>query len=182
MINFSSEEQIVDRLLDGKIIAVCIGRAEMGPRALCNRSIIADPRSRENIERINRKIKNRDFWMPFAPVIMHEYQHEILENPKQLPSPHMTIGFNTKEGKKKMPAAVHQYDGTARPLILEKDVNERMWNVLNLFYKKTGMPALVNTSFNLHGEPIVNSFDDAIHVFNNSGLDSLWLDNHIIDK
>lgn len=180
--NFSNEEQIVERLLDGKIIAVCIGRAEMGPRALCNRSIIADPRNKENVERINRKIKNRDFWMPFAPVIMHEYQHEIIENPKHLRSPYMTIAFNTKEGKKKMPAAVHQYDGTARPLILEKDVNEKMWNVLNLFYKKTGMPALVNTSFNLHGEPIVNSFDDAIHVFNNSGLDSLWLDNHIIDK
>ena len=179
---YHNEEQIVKRLLDGKIIATCIGRSEMGPRALCNRSIIADPRNRENIELINRKIKNRDFWMPFAPVVMYEYQHEIIDNPKHLDSPYMTIGFDTKEGKKKMPVAVHQYDGTARPLILKKETNERMWNVLNLFYKKTGMPALVNTSFNLHGEPIVNSFDDAMHVFNNSGLDSLWLDNHIIDK
>ena len=180
--DFTSEEQIVERLLEGKIVASCIGRSEMGPRALCNRSIIADPRNKDNIEIINKKIKNRDFWMPFAPVVMYEHQHEILENPKNIHSPHMTIGFNTKEGKKKMPVAVHQSDGTARPLILEKNVNPRMWNVLNIFYKKTGMPALVNTSFNLHGEPIVNSFNDAMHVFNNSGLDSLWLDNHIIDK
>ena len=180
--DFKNEEEIVERLLEGKIIAACIGRSEMGPRALCNRSIIADPRKKDNIEKINKKIKNRDFWMPFAPVIMYEHQHEILENPKNIASPYMTIGFNTKEGKKKIPVGVHQSDGTARPLILERKVNPRMWNVLDIFYKKTGIPALVNTSFNLHGEPIVNSFNDAIHVFKNSGLDTLWLDNHIIDK
>ncbi len=154
----------------------------MGPRALCNRSIIADPRNRNNIEKINRKIKNRDFWMPFAPVILHEQSHMLLENPKNLQAPHMTIAMNTIDGKNVIPAAVHPYDGTARPFILEKTTNPKMWDVVNLFYKKTGVPALVNTSFNLHGQPIVDSFNDALYVLKNSGLDSLWLDNHIIDK
>jgi carbamoyltransferase len=179
---FSSSKQIVDRLLEGKIIATCFGRAEMGPRALGNRSIIADPRKRENIEKINRKIKNRDFWMPFAPVILQEFQNEILKNPKDTPSPHMTIGFDTIEGKERIPVGVHQYDGTARPLILKKNTNERLWEVIKEFYDHTKIPALVNTSFNLHGEPMVNSFNDALHVFERSGLDSIWFDNHIIDK
>ncbi len=179
---FTHVEQIVERLLDGKIIATCIGRSEMGPRALCNRSIIADPRNRNNIEKINRKIKNRDFWMPFAPVIIADYSDKLLVNPKNLQSPHMTIAMDTLDGKNVIPAAVHQYDGTARPLILEKNTNSLVWDVINSFYQKTDIPALVNTSFNLHGEPMVDSFNDALHVFENSGLDSLWIDNHIIDK
>ena len=179
---YSDVEQIVERLLDGNIIATCIGRSEMGPRALCNRSIIADPRNRNNIEKINRKIKNRDFWMPFAPVVIADYSNELLVNPKNLQSPHMTIAMDTIDGKNVIPAAVHQYDGTARPLILEKSTNPLVWDVINSFYEKTHIPALVNTSFNLHGEPMVDSFNDALYVFENSGLDSLWIDNHIIDK
>lgn len=179
---YQNPDQIVDRILDGKIIATCLGRAEMGPRALGNRSILADPRKKENIEKINRKIKNRDFWMPFAPVILDEYQHEIIHNPKKLECPHMTLVFDTKNGKETIPAAIHQYDGTARPFILKKETNPKIWEIVNKFYQETNIPVLVNTSFNLHGQPIVNSFSDAIHVFNNSGLDSLLLDNHIIDK
>lgn len=179
---FENSYQIVKRILDGKIVAVCRGRAEMGPRALGNRSIIADPRIRENIERINHKIKNRDFWMPFAPVILYEKQHEIIYNPKKILSPHMTIGFDTINGKERIPAAVHQYDGTARPMILKKEVNPLLWEILNKFYQKTKIPALLNTSFNLHGEPIVNDINDAMRVFEESGLDTLLLDFHILDK
>lgn len=179
---FREVEQIVTRLLEQKIVATCLGRSEMGPRALCNRSILADPRNFENIEKINRKIKNRDFWMPFAPVILKEYQKELLKNDKDTECPHMTIAMQTINGKKKIPAAIHQYDGTARPLILEKDTNPVIWKLIELFYEKTGIPALVNTSFNLHGAPLVESFNDAIEVFTNSGIDSLWIDNHIIDK
>ena len=179
---FENTDQLLKRILDGKIIATCLGRTEMGPRALCNRSILADPTKRENIEIINRKIKNRDFWMPFAPVILHEFQDQLLENPKKIESPHMTIGFDTIKGKERIPAAVHQYDGTARPLILKKETNPLVWELINKFHDKTGIPALLNTSFNLHGKPIVNSFLDALHVFENSGLDVLWLDKHIIEK
>ena len=94
----------------------------------------------------------------------------------------MTLVFDTKNGKETIPAAIHQYDGTARPFILKKETNPKIWEIVNKFYQETNIPVLVNTSFNLHDQPIVNSFSDAIHVFNNSGLDSLLLDNHIIDK
>ncbi|MEM3159497.1 MAG: carbamoyltransferase C-terminal domain-containing protein [Nitrososphaera sp.] len=179
---FTSTDQIVDRLLEGKIVATCLGRMEMGPRALCNRSILADPRQQQNIEKINRKIKNRDFWMPFAPVVLEEYQDMVIRNDKKFESPYMTIAFDSIDGKQKMPAAVHMYDGTARPLILKKETNPIIWETVKKFYDRTGVPALVNTSFNLHGEPLVNTFADAMHVFDNSGLDTLWLDRHVIDK
>ena len=179
---YTSVEQILSHVLDNKIIAVCRGRMEMGQRALGNRSIIADPRNTENIQKINQSIKMRDFWMPFAPVVLFEKQEELLINTKKIDSPFMTITFNTIDGKKKIPVAIHQSDQTARAQILRKNQNSELWDLINKFYDKTGVPALVNTSFNLHGKPIVNNLQDALHVFENSGLDVLWLDNHIIEK
>tara|TARA_Y100000310_G_scaffold94901_2_gene92716 strand:+ start:20132 stop:21922 length:1791 start_codon:yes stop_codon:yes gene_type:complete len=179
---YTNVEQILSHVLDNKIIAVCRGRMEMGQRALGNRSIIADPRNTENIQKINQSIKMRDFWMPFAPVVLFEKQEELLINTKKIDSPFMTITFNTIDGKKKIPVGIHQSDQTARAQILRKNQNPELWDLINKFYDKTGVPALVNTSFNLHGKPIVNNLQDALHVFENSGLDVLWLDNHIIEK
>lgn len=178
---FKNVKQITDLLLQGKSIAICRGKGEMGPRALGNRSIIADPRTLENVQVINRMIKNRDFWMPFAPIIIREFENLILKNPKKIYSPHMTMGFETIDDYK-IPAAVHQYDKTARAQILEKKTNPILWDVINDFYSKTGVPAILNTSFNLHGHPLVNSVEDAHYVFINSGLEVLWLNNHIIEK
>lgn len=180
--NFVSEDQILEKILDNKVIAVCRGRMEMGQRALGNRSILADPRSRLNVEKINHSIKMRDFWMPFAPVILQEYHHVLLENPGNLDSPFMTITFETKDGKSRIPAAVHQSDGTARAQLLRKEHNPTLWNLIFKFYEKTGIPALLNTSLNLHGEPIVRTIQDAIRVFNKSDLEVLWLNNHVIEK
>ena len=179
---FNSEEQILEQILENKIIAVCRERMEMGQRALGNRSIIADPRTRFNVEKINNSIKKRDFWMPFAPVILSEYQDLLIENPKGIDSPFMTITFETKDGKNKFPAAVHQADGTTRAQLLKKEQNPIMWNLIFKFYEKTGIPALLNTSFNLHGEPIVRTIQDALRVFDKSELEVLWLDEHIIEK
>lgn len=179
---FVSEDQIVERLLQNKTVAVCRGRMEMGQRALGNRSIIADPRTRHNVEKINHSIKMRDFWMPFAPVILSEYQEVLLDNPKNIDSPFMTIAFETKDGKSRIPASVHQSDGTARAQLLKKEHNSTLWNVIFKFYEKTGIPGLLNTSLNLHGEPIVRTVQDAIRVFNKSDLEVLWLNNHIIEK
>ena len=179
---FNSEEQILEQILENKIIAVCRGRMEMGQRALGNRSIIADPRTRFNVEKINNSIKKRDFWMPFAPVILSEYQDLLIENPKGIDSPFMTIAFETKDGKNKFPAAVHQADGTTRAQLLKKEQNPILWNLIFKFYEKTGIPALLNTSFNLHGEPIVRTIQDALRVFGKSELEVLWLDEHIIEK
>jgi len=179
---FDSEEQILEKLLEGKIIATCRGNMEMGQRSLGNRSIIADPRISSNVEKINNSIKKRDFWMPFAPIILSEYQDLLIKNPKNLESPFMTIAFETKDGKNKIPAAVHQADGTARAQLLKKEQNPILWNLIFKFYEKTGVPALLNTSFNLHGEPIVRTVNDGLRVFKKSELEVLWLDNHIIEK
>ena len=179
---FNSEEQILEQILENKIVAVCRGKMEMGQRALGNRSIIADPRTRSNVEKINNSIKKRDFWMPFAPVILEEYQDLLIENPKKIDSPFMTIAFETKDGKNKFPAGVHQADGTARAQLLKKEHNPILWNLIFKFYEKTGIPALLNTSFNLHGEPIVRTIHDALRVFDKSELEVLWLDEHIIEK
>ena len=179
---FNSEEQILEQILENKIVAVCRGRMEMGQRSLGNRSIIADPRTRSNVEKINNSIKKRDFWMPFAPVILEEYQDLLIQNPKKIDSPFMTIAFETKDGKNKFPAGVHQADGTARAQLLKKEHNPILWNLIFKFYEKTGIPALLNTSFNLHGEPIVRTIHDALRVFDKSELEVLWLDEHIIEK
>jgi carbamoyltransferase len=179
---FESVKQILDKLLDNKIIGICRGRMEMGQRALGNRSIIADPRNILNVEKINDSIKNRDFWMPFAPIVLEEYQDVLIENPKKIESPHMTIAFETKNGKQTIPATVHRSDGTARAQLLKKSVNPELWELIFQFYKKTEVPAILNTSLNLHGFPIVRTIDDALNVFKNSKLDVLWLNNHIIEK
>jgi carbamoyltransferase len=179
---YNSEEEILEKILENKIVAICRGNMEMGQRSLGNRSIVADPRISSNVEKINNSIKMRDFWMPFAPIILSEYQDLLIKNPKNLESPFMTIAFETKDGKNKIPAAVHQADGTARAQLLKKEENPVLWNLIFKFYEKTGIPALLNTSFNLHGEPIVRSVKDGLRVFEKSGLEVLWLDNHIIEK
>ena len=120
--------------------------------------------------------------MPFSPIVLDDYQEELIKNPKKLESPHMTIAFETKEGENKIPAAIHQADKTARPQLLMKEVNPELWELIKRFYDETGIPSLLNTSFNLHGEPIVNDINDALHVFENSKLDALWLNRHIIEK
>ena len=94
----------------------------------------------------------------------------------------MTIAFNTINGKNKIPAAIHKSDSTARAQLLEKKDNPELWNVIYEFYNQTGIPALLNTSFNLHGYPIVRNLKDAHYVFENSDLNVLWLDNHFVTK
>ena len=94
----------------------------------------------------------------------------------------MTIAFETKDNGKKIPAAIHQSDKTSRAQTLSRDENPELWKLISKFYKNTGVPALLNTSFNLHGYPIVNSIYDAKKVFEKSDLEALWLQNHIIIK
>lgn len=183
IIKVNNLKQVCDVLLKYSIISVCRGRAEMGQRSLGNRSILADPRFFGNVKKINTAIKQRDFWMPFAPVILDKYQKKLIINKKNLKSPFMTLTFDTtKFGQKSIPAAIHPADKTARAQILEREQNQDLWNLINIFYEKTGVPALLNTSFNLHGYPIVNSIWDAKKVLENSDLQVLWLDNHILIK
>ena len=170
-------------LYDGNIIARSVGKMEFGQRSLGNRSILADPSKLDVKEKINSAIKNRDFWMPFAPVILDSYSEKYLINPKNIKSPYMTLAFNTTQlGYDAMKAACHPSDRTCRAQILYKTSNVELYNLLDEFESISGRGALMNTSFNLHGYPIVNSPKDAVYVFENSDLDCLALNNYLIKK
>ena len=180
----SDVSEIAKLLANGEIIGVMRGRAEFGARALGNRSILADPRRKDTVQRINEAIKNRDFWMPFALSIMAEHLDEYIENPKKLLSPFMAISLDVKREKlDDIQAGIHPYDKTVRPQAVTNESNPEYHNLLMEFYKLTGIPALLNTSFNLHGEPIVDSLKDAIFTFRNSGLDHLFIqDKFLLSK
>lgn len=178
-----SPEFLAERLTKGKVLSRFCGRMEFGARALGNRSILADPRSHKMIRKINEKIKNRDFWMPFAPVIINERADDYLVNPKKLDTPFMAIGCETTElAVESLPAALHPYDFTCRPQVLEREANPSYYDLIKAFEKKTGCGSLLNTSFNIHGEPIVASLEDAWDVFTRSGLDGLIMGNIYIEK
>jgi carbamoyltransferase len=122
--------------------------------------------------------------MPFAPIIIKEHQKKYFNNSKKISCDFMTISFDTLKNKnyKHIVAASHLRDKTIRPQLLDKESNSDLYQILKKFYKITGMSGLINTSFNLHGYPIVNSPADAIEVFFKSGLDYLVLNNFIIKK
>jgi len=183
VIRAPSNEKIADLLADGNVIARCAGRMEFGQRALGNRSILADPSDLRVKDKINAMIKSRDFWMPFAPIVLDDFVDRYLVNPKKLSSPHMTIGFDTTpEGFDAMIAACHPADKTARAQILKRESNPDVYDLIKAFEQKTGRGAILNTSFNLHGYPIVNTPQEAYDVFNRSGLDGLLLKSHLILK
>lgn len=175
---------LVARLLaEGRIVARCAGRSEFGARALGNRSILADPRDLGHVRAINSKIKSRDFWMPFAPAVLDHRADEYLDNPKQLRAPFMTVAFGTHPaGRRALAAALHQADLTCRPQIVTAAVNPGYHALLSAFETVTGSGGLLNTSFNMHGEPIVQTAADAVDVLERSGLDALMLDEYLIEK
>ena len=181
--NKPTNKQVAQLLSEGLIIARCKDRMEFGQRALGNRSILANPKDSDVVQRINSAIKNRDFWMPFAPIILDKNVPIYLENPKNIHSPYMTIGFETtKTGYKSMRAACHPADKSARPQMLKKSSNADLYDLILEFEKITGIGALLNTSFNLHGSPIVSNVIEAIDVFLRSGLNGLLLNNYLILK
>ncbi len=176
------EKMIAELLIKGEIVARCKDRMEFGARALGNRSILADASDLKCTRTINMMIKNRDFWMPFAPVIMKEREHDYIVNPKNIASPYMILSFDTTDKREDLIAAIHQADFTARPQVIEKDFNPDYYKILEEFEKNTGKGALLNTSFNLHGYPIVLGPEEAMWVFENSGLKYLALGNYLISK
>ncbi len=178
-----SARDIAQLLSKGLIIGRVAGSMEFGARALGNRSILADPRSSSMVRIINEKIKKRDFWMPFAPAILKERVDDYFVNPKKIKSPYMALAFESTElARKELPAALHPSDFTLRPQVVEKDKNSRFYEIIKEFEKITGIGALLNTSFNLHGSPIVRTPQDALDVFEKTGIDALLLNNHLIIK
>ncbi len=163
------------------IVARCVGRGEFGARALGNRSILANPSNIKNIKKINESVKNRDFWMPFTPSILEEYSKDYLNNPKGVTSPYMTIGFDSNEkNRDKIIACLHPGDFSARPQMVRKDLNYNYWHLINEFYKLTKIPCLLNTSLNLHGDPMNFSIEDAVRTLSKSSLEFLIIPNNKI--
>jgi carbamoyltransferase len=176
-------ERVAELLADGEIVARCYGPVEFGARALGNRSIFADPSRPEVVGMLNDMVKMRDFWMPFAPIMKQARQGDYLINKKSLRSPFMMLGFDTRaERRPGMSAAIHPRDHSARPQILEQGQNVAVENLLDAFERRTGRAVLLNTSFNIHGDPIVANVDQAIHVLRNSGLKYLWAGQVIVRK
>lgn len=177
-------EKTVARLLfQNKIVAHFAGRMEWGARALGNRSILANPSNPDLVQTLNEQIKNRDFWMPFTPSILAERTKDYIINPKDMTAPYMILAFDsTPLARKELKAAMHPYDFTVRPQIVEKDWNPRYHKIIKEFEKLTGIGGVLNTSFNLHGYPIVLGPKQALHVFEGSGLEYLAMEDYLIVK
>ena len=177
------ESECAGLLAEGKVVARCKGRMEFGARALGNRSILANPNSWKAVKVINEMIKMRDFWMPFAPSMLAEHADKYIVNPKQIHAPYMIMAFDTKKDKlDNIVAAIHPYDESCRPQVMEASWNPDYHRLIQAYMELTGEAVILNTSLNLHGLPMVCSPEDALYVFDNSGLEYLALGSTLVEE
>jgi carbamoyltransferase len=177
------ESKAAEALAQGRIVARASGAAEFGARALGNRSILARADAPGVVRVLNEAVKLRDFWMPFAPSVLAERAADYYDKPKPAASPYMMFAFRSRpERRAAFPAAQHPYDFTTRPHeVFERD-NPDYYLLLKEFEARTGEGILLNTSFNLHGEPMVYRAADAVDVFLRSGLTSMALGHWWVEK
>ena len=174
------EIYVAKKISQQKIIAWFQGGAEFGPRALGNRSILTAPFPKEMKDIINSRVKFRESFRPFAPAILSEYANTYFDIKQS--SPHMLIAVNTRSEKiNEIPAVVH-VDTSARVQTVSKDNNPRFRKLLECFYEETNCPVILNTSFNVKGQPIVNSPDDAIKCFLSTNIDVLAIGDFVVNK
>ncbi|MFN2454882.1 MAG: carbamoyltransferase C-terminal domain-containing protein [Pyrinomonadaceae bacterium] len=176
------EEAAAGLLAKGEVVARFNGREEFGARSMGNRSILADPAKPEVVKVINDAIKSRDFWMPFAPSLLDRRAADYFVNPKNIPAPYMIMAFDSTAHVSEFRAACHPYDLTIRPQVVYQDWNPSYYALLESFEKLTGRGIILNTSFNLHGYPIVSRPQDALEVLDKSGLDWLAIGNYLVHK
>ncbi len=167
-------------LSNGKILGWFQGRMEFGPRALGSRSILADPRDPEMNAKVNNAVKFREWWRPFAPSMKKEAAEEYLESAGD--SPFMILTAQVRTEKRAVIPSVTHVDGSARPQTVEKESNPLYWRLIDEFGKRTGVPVIMNTSFNLRGEAIVHTPTDAIRTFFSSGMDALVIGSFLVEK
>jgi carbamoyltransferase len=172
-------EHVSDCLMNAGVVGWFSGRSEFGPRALGGRSILADPRREDAKDLLNAKIKRRESFRPFAPSILKEYVDEYFEVNDIVPF--MEKVFPIKENKQKIIPAVTHVDGTGRLQTVDKSVSPRYYNLIEAFRKKTGVPILLNTSFN-ENEPIVNKPEEALNCFLRTKMDMLVMENIIVER
>jgi len=167
-------------LSQGKILGWFQGRMEFGPRALGSRSILADARDPEMNAKVNNAVKFREWWRPFAPSLKKEAASEYLESATD--SPFMILTAQVRPEKRAVIPSVTHVDGSARPQTVEKEINPLYWRLLDEFEKRTGVPVIMNTSFNLRGEAIVHTPTDAVRTFFSSGMDALVIGSFLVEK
>jgi carbamoyltransferase len=173
-------EPAAEFLAQGKIVGWFQGRMEFGPRALGARSILADPRDPEMNAKVNNAVKFREWWRPFAPSFKKEIAGEYLESATD--SPFMILTAQVRPEKRAVIPSVTHVDGSARPQTVEKEINPLYWRLIDGLGRRTGVPVVMNTSFNLRGEAIVNTPTDAVRTFFSSGMDYLVIGNFVVEK
>ncbi|HEY5170138.1 MAG TPA: carbamoyltransferase C-terminal domain-containing protein, partial [Acidimicrobiia bacterium] len=153
---------------------------EFGPRALGHRSILADPRTRASKERLDSEIKRREWFRPYAPSVLAEHADEYFEMPGPGPSPYMLLAVNTRVAvRDKIPAIVH-VDGTARVQTVTRDIEPLYHRLISRFHEITGVPLVLNTSFNGYGEPMVETPADAIEAMRSMSLDAVAIGDYLV--
>ncbi len=179
----SPNAHVAQLLANGKVIARFCGRGEWGARGLGNRSILARPDRLESFFEVNDRVKMRDFWMPFAPTILDTYADRYLVNPRAVNAPYMITAFDsTVEGRDKFRAAIHQRDKTLRAQILRREHNPEYYDLIEQFAAITGIGGVLNTSFNLHGYPLVSSLEQALFTIEGCYLDYLQIEDFLLEK
>lgn len=176
----AAADALAERLAEGKIIGVMRGGAEFGPRALGHRSILADPRRPEMVDELNRKVKRREPYRPFAPVVLAERTAEWFDHPQASPYMGFTLRWRS-DVRDRVPAVVHK-DGTGRLQTVDPGTNPWMHELVSGFARRTDVPVVLNTSFNVMGKPIVHSVEDALAVLMTSGLDGVLIGNVYFGK
>lgn len=182
--NYSKPDNIAQKIAkavsEGKIVANFDGALEFGARALGHRSILANPCDPKMKDKVNMRVKFREPWRPFCPSLLTEYKNDYLEDADD--AEFMIVAYQAKKGVKDIIPSVVHVDNSIRPQTVEKDVNPRYWEILNELNSLTGNPVLLNTSFNLRGQPMIAKPRDAIACFFTNGLDVLVLNNYWIEK
>jgi carbamoyltransferase len=171
---------VAELLAQGKIIGWFQGRMEFGPRALGSRSILADPRDPEMNAKVNNAVKFREWWRPFAPSFKKEAAGEFLESATD--SPFMILTAQVRPEKRAVIPSVTHVDGSARPQTVEREINPLYWRLIDEFGRRTGVPVIMNTSFNLRGEAIVHTPTDAVRTFFSSGMEALSIGSFLVEK
>ena len=185
-LDFKQHENVIPpaamHLQDGKIVAWFQGRMELGPRALGNRSILANPSLPDMKDKINESVKNRENWRPFAPSVMIDYAHDYFEGDMDNSSFMIQTHDVVQDKISEIPAVIHEGDHTARPQVVREDQNPKYYNLIKQFHSMTDVPVLLNTSLNDNGEPIIDHPKDALKFYFANGIDVLVIDNFILEK
>jgi len=174
-------QEAAKELLNGKVIGWFQGGSEFGPRALGNRSILADPRIKDMPYHLNTKVKFREIFRPYAPVIIDEYLNDYFETDFPINPFMLYVGYIKKDKREIIPAVTH-VDNTARLQIINEKINYQLYTLIKKFYQLSGVPVLLNTSFNIKGKPIVENPADAMECFLKCDMDVLYLGSYKITK